>query len=168
VTGLPELEILGFPVTGRFRIPTGDLEDYAYPDTVPRKRTRPGDRYAHQLNRMMPPPRDAAGFNPGAVPVGEALRGLAAALNSATRRMAQLSESFDPATGIAGLEERIAALRARILQLRARIENAIALYENYTQALALDELDRRQHLLEDLLEQASLELAKTYDQASDR
>jgi len=52
--------------------------------------------------------------------------------------------------------------------LRARIANAIALYESYTQALALDELDRRQHLLEDLLEQASLELAKTYDQRSDR
>ena len=168
VTGLPEYEILGFPVTGRFRIPTGKLEDYAYPDTVPRKRSRPGDRYAYQLSRMIPPPSDDAGFNPGAVPVGEALRGLAAALNSATRRMAQLSESFDPAAGITGLEERIAALRARILQLRARIENAIVLHESYTQALALAELDRRQHLLEDLLEQASLELAKTYDQASDR
>ena len=105
------------------------------------------------------------GFNPGAVPVGEALRELAAALNSATDRMAQLGESFDPAAGIAGLEERIAALRARILQLRARIANALALYESYTQALALDELDRRQQLLEDLLEQASLELAKTYDQS---
>ncbi len=96
------------------------------------------------------------------------MRELAAALNSATERMAQLGESFEPAEGTAGLEDRIAALRARILQLRARIANAIALYESYTQALALDELDRRQHLLEDLLEQASLELAKTYDQASDR
>jgi hypothetical protein len=34
--------------------------------------------------------------------------------------------------------------------------------------MALDELDRRQLLLEDLLEQASLELAKTYDQSSER
>lgn len=166
--GLPVSEILWLPETGRFRMPTRDAEDYAYPDMVPRKRSRPGDRYAYQLNRLMPPPGDDAGFNPGAVPVGEALRELAAALISATDRMAQLGEAFDPAAGIVGLEERIAALRARILKLRARIENAIALYESYTQALALDELDRRQHLLEDLLEQARLELAKTYDQSSDR
>jgi tetratricopeptide (TPR) repeat protein len=165
-TGLPESEILWLPETGRFRMPAGE-EDYAYPDMVLRKSSRPGERYAYQLNQLIPPPEDGAGFNPGAVPVGEALRELAAALVSATRRMAQLGEAIDPAEEIAGLEERIAALRARILQLRARIENAIALYEGYTQALALNELDRRQHLLEDLLEQASLELAKTYDQASD-
>jgi hypothetical protein len=164
---LPDSEILWLPETGRFQMPKGE-EDYAYPDKVARKRTRPGDNYASQLNRLIPAPQDDAGFDPGAVPVGEALRELAAALNSATERMAQLGESFDPAMGGAGLEERIAALRARILQLRARIANAIALYESYTQALALDELDRRQHLLEDLLEQASLELAKTYDQRSDR
>jgi tetratricopeptide (TPR) repeat protein len=167
-TGLPVSEILWLPETGKFRMPMQDLEDYAYPDMVPRKRSRPGDRYAYQLNRLIPSPGDDARFNPGAVPVGEALRELAAALNSATGRMAQLGESFDPVAGIAGLEEHIAALRARILQMRARIENAIALYESYTQALALDELDRRQQLLEDLLEQASLELAKTYDQTSDR
>ena len=167
VTGLPESEILWLPESGKFRLP-GDEEDYAYPDKVARKRSRPGDRYAYQLNQLIPAPQDDAGFNPGAVPVGEALRELAAALNSATERMAQLGESYDPAEGTAGLEERIAALRARILLLRARIANALALYERYTQALALNELDRRQHLLEDLLEQASLELAKTYDQASDR
>jgi uncharacterized small protein (DUF1192 family) len=164
---LPDSEILWLPETGRFQMPKGE-EDYAYPDKVASKHTRPGDSYAAKLNRLIPAPQDDAGFDPGAVPVGEALRELAAALNSATERMAQLGESFDPTMGGAGLEERIAALRARILQLRARIANAITLYESYTQALALDELDRRQHLLEDLLEQASLELAKTYDQRSDR
>jgi len=167
VSWLPDSEILWLPETGRFQMPKGE-EDYAYPDMVARKRTRPGDSYATKLNRLIPAPQDDAGFDPGAVPVGEALRELAAALNSATERMAQLGESFDPALGGAGLEERIAAVRARILRLRARIANAIALHESYTQALALDELDRRQHLLEDLLEQASLELAKTYDQSSDR
>ncbi|MGB5338437.1 MAG: tetratricopeptide repeat protein [Gammaproteobacteria bacterium] len=167
VTGLPVSEILRYPETGRFRMPSGDLEDYAYPDMVARKHSRPGERYAYQLNRLIPSSGNVAGFNPGAVPVGEALRELAAALNSATDRMAQLGDLYDPAAEIAGLEERIAALRARILQLRARIENAIALYKSYTQALALNELDRRQQLLEDLLEQASLELAKTYDKSSD-
>lgn len=164
---LPDSEILWLPETGRFQMPKGE-EDYAYPDKVARGRTQPGDHYAYQLNRMIPASPDDAGFNPGAVPVGEALRELAAALNSATNRMAQLGESFDPAVEIEGLEERIAALRARILALRARIANALVLYESYTRALALDELDRRQYLLEDLLEQASLELAKTYDQSSDR
>ncbi len=168
MSGLPESEILWLPETGRFRMPDGGVEDYAYPDKVAAGHTRPGERYAYQLNRMLPPSGNTAGFNPGAVPVGEALRELAAAINSATGRMAKLGESFDPAAGIDGLEARIAALRARILKLRARIENALALYERYTQALALDELDRRQHLLEDLQEQASLELAKTYDQASER
>jgi tetratricopeptide (TPR) repeat protein len=164
---LPDSEILWLPETGRFQMPKGE-EDYAYPDAVARKRTQPGDSYAAKLSRLIPAPQDDAGFDPGAVPVGEALRELAAALNSATGRMAQLGESFDPTMSNAGLEARIAALRARILQLRARIANAITLYESYTQALALNELDRRQHLLEDLLEQASLELAKTYDQRSDR
>jgi hypothetical protein len=102
------------------------------------------------------------------VPVGNALRELAEALSSATQRMVRLGESLDSGAEFIDLEDRIAALRARILQLRARIANAIALYETYTQTLALNELDRRQHLLEDLLEQASLELAKTYDQSSDR
>jgi hypothetical protein len=100
--------------------------------------------------------------------VGEALRELATALNSATDRMLQLGESYDGMTDSIDLRERIAALRQRILLLRARIENALALYEDYTQSLALDELDQRQQLLEDLLEQASLELAKTYDRASER
>jgi hypothetical protein len=168
ISGLPESEIRWLPETGRFHMPGDGIEDYAYPDGVPGRRTRPGERYAYQLNRMLPPPADDTGFNPGAVPVGEALRGLAEALDSATGRMTRLGETFDPAAGIEGLEERIAALRARILQLRERIENAIALYESYTRALALDELDRRQHLLEDLLKQASLERAKTYDQSSDR
>jgi hypothetical protein len=82
--------------------------------------------------------------------------------------MARLSRAFDAAPpGVDGLEGRVAALRERILQLRARINNAIALNESYIRALALDELDRRQHQLEGLLEQASLELAKTYDQAAD-
>ena len=164
---LPDSEILWLPETGRFQMPKGE-EDYAYPDTVARKRIRPADNYAAKLNRLIPAPQDDAGFDPGAVPVGEALRELAAALNSATERMTQLGESFDPTPGSAGLEERLAALRARILRLRARIANAIVLHESYTQALALDELDRRQHLLEDLLEQASLGLAKSYDQSSDR
>ena len=179
ITGLPDSEILWLPNSGEFfqKPKSGEFfrrpgekeeEDYAYPDLVPQKNTIPGEHYAYQLNRLLPAGEEGPGFDPGAVPVGEALRELAAALNNATERMAGLDGAFDPAGGIAGLEERIAALRARILKLRARIANAIVLYENYTRAMALDELDRRQLLLEGLLEQANLELAKTYDQSSER
>ena len=179
ITGLPDSEILWLPNSGEFfqKPQSGEFfrrpgeeeeEDYAYPDLVPQKSTTPGEHYAYQVNRLLPASDEEPGFNSGAVPVGEALRELAVALNNATERMAELNGAFDPTGGGAGLEERIAALRARILKLRARIANAIVLYENYTRALALNELDRRQLLLEDLLEQASLELAKTYDQSSDR
>jgi tetratricopeptide (TPR) repeat protein len=167
VNWLPESEILWLPESGKFRMP-GDEEDYAYPDKIRDRRSRPGKRYASPVNRLIPAPQEDAGFDAGAVPVGNALRELAEALSSATQRMVRLGESLDSGAEFIDLEDRIAALRARILQLRARIANAIALYETYTQTLALNELDRRQHLLEDLLEQASLELAKTYDQSSDR
>jgi len=167
VSWLPGSEILWLPESGKFRMP-GDEEDYAYPDKVSGQRTRPGERYASRINQLIPAPQEDAGFYAGAVPVGEALRELAAALNSATDRMVQLGASLDASGDFTDLEARIAALRARILQLRARIAHAITLYESYTQALALNELDRRQLLLEDLLKQASLERAKTYDQSSDR
>jgi tetratricopeptide (TPR) repeat protein len=167
VIGLPESEIRWLPETGRFRMPGTEEEDYAYPDGKPRKRSRRSEGYAYPLNRLIPSPDDDVVFDPGPVPVGEALRDLASALSRATDRMAGLGAALDPAAEIEGFADRLAALRGRILQLRARIENALALYEGYTRALALEELDRRQHLLEDLLKQASLELAKTYDQASD-
>jgi hypothetical protein len=165
--GLPEFQIVWLPETGRFQLPGND-QDYAYPDAVALDKSRAGPGNKRQLMRLITPPSSDAGFNAGAEPVGEALRELAAALSSATERMARLGRAFDAAPpGVDGLEGRIAALRERILQLRARINNAIALNENYIRALALDELDRRQHQLEGLLEQASLELAKTYDQAAD-
>jgi predicted nucleic acid-binding Zn-ribbon protein len=118
--------------------------------------------------RLITAPGADAGFNAGAEPVGDALHELAAALSSATDRVARLSRVFDAASpGVDGLEGRIAELRKRILRLRGRVNNAITLNEGYTQALALDELKRRQRQLEGLLEQANLELAKTYDQAAD-
>jgi len=164
---LPVSEIAWLPETGRLRLPWNE-QDYAYPDAVVLDKRRSGPGNQRQRMRLTTPPGADAGFNAGAEPVGEALRELAAALSSATDRMARLSQAYDAAPpGVDGLEGRIAALRERILRLRGRINHAIALNERYIKALALDELDRRQHQLEDLLEQASLELAKTYDQAAD-
>ncbi len=165
--GLPGSQIVWLPEAGRFQMPGND-PDYAYPDAVAfdASRARQADR--RQRMRLISAPGVEAGFNPGAEPVGEALQELAAALGSATDRVARLSRAFDAESpGVDGLEGRIAALRERILRLRGRVNNAIALNEGYTQALALDELKHRRHQLEGLLEQANLELAKTYDQASD-
>lgn len=172
ITGLPENQILWLPDSGEFfhQPKSGEFfkrpgeevaEDHAYPDVAPRKRSKRTEAYAVQLNRLLPAGDDQSGFDSGAVPVGEALRDLAAALGSATQRMVALSGSYDHD---AGLQQRIAALRLRILKLRTRTAKALDLYEAYTRSLALDELDRRQRLLEGLLQQASLELAKTYDQ----
>lgn len=169
--GLPDSEILELPHSGEFfhrpqsgeffRRPGQDLgEDYAYPDSKPHKRRAAATTLVFPLDSLSTTGSDTAGFDPGAVPVGEALRELAGALSAATERIALLGGAYDEDN----LEQRIAALRARILTLRSRIDNAIALHENYTREIALRELDRRQALLENLLEQASLELAKTYDQ----
>jgi len=165
--GLPVSRIAWLPETGRLQLPWNE-QDYAYPDAVALDERRAGPSNERQRMRLITHPSADAGFNAGAEPVGEALRELATALSSATDRMARLSRALDAAPpGVDGLEGRIAALRARILRLRGRINHAIALNESYIQALALDELDRRHHQLQDLLEQASLELAKTYDQAAE-
>ena len=165
--GLPVTQIVWLPESGRLRLPWNE-RDYAYPDAVALDTSRAGPGNKRQRMRLTTPQGADAGFHAGAEPVGAALRELAAALSSATDRMARLSRAVDAASpGVDGLDARLAALRARILALRGRISNAIALNESYIQALALDELDRRQHQLKDLLEQASLELAKTYDQAAD-
>jgi tetratricopeptide (TPR) repeat protein len=164
---LPVSRVVWLPETGRLQLPWDD-EDYAYPDAIARfePRVQPGEK-RRRTQRINAPDEDV-GFYAGAQPVGEALRELAVALSSATDRMARLSQAFDDAPpDVDGLEDRIAALRDRIFRLRGRVNHAIGLNESYTQALALDELNRRQHQLEDLLEQASLELAKTYDQAAD-
>ena len=117
----------------------------------------PGNPYWYQQRKRVLVGELTRGFNPDTKPVGKAARRSAARLDG--------EEMNDPN---AGLDELIAALYARILNLQARIADALALYENHTRALTLEELDRRQLLLEGLLEQARLELAVTYDQSSDR
>lgn len=157
-------EFFGRPSSGEFFRRPGDIEDddYAYPDKLRKRRSSKRQRYGYNLNQLLAPEQEEQGFTPAAVPVGDALRELAQALNSSTRRMAELGDTDD-----IELQQMVAALRERIIRLRARIARAIELHEAYAQALALEELDRRQALVEDLLQQASLELAKTYDQRGD-
>lgn len=176
VIGLPDSEIIRLPDSGDFfqRPESGEffrrpgqeeLEDYAYPDQVARHRPGQPEAYAVQVNRLLPNQVEKSNFNAAVVPVGEALRDLAAALGRASGRVAQLEGAL---AADEGLNQRLAAVRARLVGLRSRIATTITLHEDYTRSLALAELDRRKLLLEDLLEQASLELAKTYDQSIER
>jgi hypothetical protein len=96
------------------------------------------------------------------------LQSLAADLARAADRLAALSQSTVSPTDDLDVSQRLASLRERILQLRKRIVAAQQLDERYARALALAELGQREGRLKDLLEQANLGLAKTYDQATDR
>jgi hypothetical protein len=166
--GLPQSEIAWLPETGRFTLPERRESEYAYPDSRPdaaRAVPEKGERQARQISSPSPQPRRARQADAG----GEALQALAEELAAATDRMAKLDTGTGQrADDDSDLAARIAAMRARILALRARIAAAIADYERYTRALALEELRQRQIALEGYLEQARLELAKTYDQATAR
>lgn len=167
VIALPESPVIWLPETGRFRMPGDDARASVHPDGRPGARMRPGDRYAYVLNRLVSTDEDV-GFDAGAVPVSDALRDLAASLEEADSRVNRLSaasEWTDPERQ--GLEGTIAGLHMRIQALKDRIRRLMTAHEHLTRSLALDVLDQRRRLLEGLLEQASLERAKTYDQLID-
>ena len=165
--GLPQSELAWPPETGRFSLPDRRDKEHAYPDTMPgtgvasTRKTEPQSRRIRQ-------PAALAGRSPDVRPASETLQKLASELAAASERMARLGDYRDKSRPGSNLAARIAALRERILALRERIAAAIADYESYTRALALAELQGRQRQLEGYLEQARLELAKTYDQATDR
>jgi hypothetical protein len=165
--GLPQSDIAWLPETGRFRLPERREEEYAYPDARPVATARASNR--GRQSRRIREPAARPGRAVDERPAGEELQALATELAAAAERMASLpAERLQSPGGDSDLAARIAALRARILALRARIAAAIADYESYTRALALAELRARQRQLEGYLEQARLELAKTYDQATER
>jgi tetratricopeptide (TPR) repeat protein len=165
--GLPHSEIVWLPETGRFTLPERRGQEHAYPDGMPRSAAATA-RPAEPRSRRVSQPPPLAGQSPENRPASEALQELATELAAAAERMARLGDYRDESRPDRDLTARIAALRERILALRERIAAAIADYESYTRALALAELRARQRQLEDYLEQARLELAKTYDQAADR
>jgi hypothetical protein len=165
--GLPQSELAWLPETGRFRFPDRREQEHAYQDSMPRAAVASREKAAPQ-RRLIGQPAEPAGRSADDRPPSEALQQLATELAAAAERMARLVDHRDTSRPDSDLATRIAALRQRIIALRERIAAAIADYESYTRALALAELQGRQRQLEGYLEQARLELAKTYDQASDR
>jgi len=168
ITGLPRSEVLWLPKSGEFFRRPGQepVDDYAYPDAVKKAASRREQRYEEKLLHLLPLPREQHGFDAGEVPVGTGLRDLAAMLESTDQRLSAFDQSIIADEGGSAVEARISALRVRIAALQGRIASAIALHEQYTRALALEKLEQRRTLVEALLQEATLELAKIYDQSS--
>lgn len=168
ITGLPDSEVLWLPKSGEFFRRPGQeaVDDYAHPDAVQRTASKPEHRYEEQFLRLLPMPTEQHHFDAGEVPVGDGLRDLAAMLESTDQRISAFDQAVAAYEGDRAVAARISALRIRIADLQRRIAGAIVLHEKYTRALALQNLEQRRTLLEDLLQEATLELAKIYDQSS--
>jgi hypothetical protein len=87
-------------------------------------------------------------------------------MNRDTAWRRSMDHAFDPAATGEERERQIAALRRHLQDLYDRITDTLERAEGHTRTLAMEELARRQQLLEELQERASLELAKTYDHLS--
>ncbi len=160
----PSPDVVWLPPASSFRPIT--REDFAYPDLA-----LPEESYgdpARNLPRRTTeagadsdvPPEIGSGENP--------LDGLSAALGRTNDRIAQIArKARDRRSGVKDYRALIDALQERARRLRERIAAAIELYERYAKALMIDELEDRRSRLEDYLQQARLELAKTYDLDTD-
>jgi len=164
IFGMPDSKIIWLPESGEFFRRPGqiDEEDYAYPDELPRV----GSNRRVRSGLFLPGPEVSSPFDASATPVEGPLRDLALDINQGAGRRQPMVHSFDPGVTGEEREQQIEALRQRIKELRTRVSQAVVHFEEYTRALALEELDYRQGVLETMQEQASLELAKTYDQLS--
>jgi len=163
IIGYPDSEIRRLPDSGKVKLPFKD-DEYAYPDYLARDEVLNIPPTKRRIRRQLARSETDA----GPAPAGSALQSLAADLARAAERLAVLGQSTISPTDDLDFTRRLASLRERILQLRKRISAAIQLDERYAKTLALAELDQREGRLKDLLEQANLGLAKTYDQATDR
>ncbi|MGB5198406.1 MAG: hypothetical protein WBR56_00735 [Sedimenticolaceae bacterium] len=157
-------DVVWLPPASSFRPITHD--DFAYPDLALPEESY-GDPTRHLPRRTTEagadsdvPPDIGLGENP--------LDGLSAALGRTNDRIAQIArKARDRRSGVKDYRALIEALQQRARRLRERIAAAIALYERYAKALIIDELEDRRSRLEDYLQQARLELAKTYDLDTD-
>jgi hypothetical protein len=157
-------DVVWLPPASSFRPIT--REDFAYPDlALPEESYRDPTRHLPRRTTKAGadsdvPPDIGLGENP--------LEGLSAALGRTNERIAQIArKARDRRSGVKDYRALIEALQERARRLRERIAAAIELYERYAKALIIDELEDRRSRLEDYLQQARLELAKTYDLDTD-
>ena len=157
-------DVVWLPPASSFRPITS--QDFAYPDlALPEESYRGPTRHSPRRTTEAGadsdvPPDIGLGENP--------LDGLSAALGRTNDRIAQIArKARDRRSGVKDYQALIEALQERARRLRERIAAAIELYERYAKALIIDELEDRRSRLEDYLQQARLELAKTYDLDTD-
>jgi tetratricopeptide (TPR) repeat protein len=166
IYGLPDSTVIALPSSGDFFRRPGEqeVEDYAYSDNVP------GVVRFNRLRskNMLPAPEALSSFKPAEMPEDSALREMALALNREAGLRQQGVVPFDSSLSAAEREEQLTALRQQLLALQERVIQMMDRYEVYTRDLALIELERRRKFLAELEQQASLELAKTYDQLSEQ
>lgn len=94
---------------------------------------------------------------------------LGLAIEGARERTDALRRRLDSAgPDRSDLKARLDALRARIEALGPWVDRIMAMHEAYVRDVALAELERRKLRLEEYLERAELDLARTYDRASER
>ncbi len=159
--GFPHSEIIGFPSAGIFRMPES-ADDFTYPDEIASDeyRRRPPAGSIRRIIRQ----DSASATTEGARDA--ALAELAKALAVSGERINRLIGRFQRGESRAGeMSGYLDALRQRMLQLREQIMVAIGRYQHFAHSLALEALQRRQRQLQVNLEQARLELAKSYDAA---
>jgi len=141
-------------------------KDFAYPDlALPEESPTDSARRLVRRSTQAGPDSDVP---PDTGLAENALGGLSAALGQTNDRIAQIArKARDRRSGVKDYRALIEALQERARRLRKRIAAAIELYERYAKALIIDELEDRRSRLEDYLQQARLELAKTYDLDTD-
>jgi hypothetical protein len=165
VIAYPDTGIRALPDTGRVKLPFQD-DDYAYPDAKANEVTHTLPPTRRRILRRLDTAETAADQAAGPAAAGGALEELASELARAAQRVALLGQSSASQPANLDLGKRLAALRERILRVREGVLAAQQQHERFARALALADLKQRENRLQSLLEQARLELAKTYDQAS--
>jgi hypothetical protein len=172
VKWLPSADGARLPAGGSLRLPQPNNQQVAHPEFRVRASNAPAAQAsaARRVLREVPgPPRARA---EGAPEADENASGAAPGTTAGASRQAERLESVRARqTSPHSSEEfgdRIDALRARILALRPQIASALKAHSSYVDALALRELETRRTRLRAFLEQAQLELAKTYDLATEQ
>lgn len=166
---LPQSEIVWLPKAAGVQLPQTYDAALPHPAFAVPPAPLPAERSeTRRVLRAIPQANTALGVR--ANPLDEdMLRDLREAIDRPERGIGVVGRGDrGPSSGAEGFAERIAALRARILALRPRIAKAIEAHRSYVRTLALQELARHQRLLEEYLQTARLELAKTYDLSGSR
>lgn len=162
VKWLPNSAVAWLPDSGELRLPQPNDEQASHPEFTaaqPPVGAEESDplRVISQISR---PPGAPPADSPE-VPRDPVRAGPAGAM--ADPRLAQPGHAREAPPDSVAHAERMAALRARILALQPRVAHALEAHASYVRALALRELVNRQRRLQAFLQQAELELAKTYD-----